>query len=66
MSNGSRSPNILKLSVIQTICLYFLLTKDIIKYCLRISLTHKHSVFKLLYDAESAFQTKQRIVSFNG
>ena len=33
---------------------------------LRISLTHKHSVFKLLYDTESAFQPKQRIVSFNG
>ena len=28
--------------------------------------THKHSVFKFLYDAESAFQQKQRIVSFNG
>lgn len=29
-------------------------------------LTHKYSVFRLLYDAESAFQPKQRIVSFNG
>ena len=28
--------------------------------------THKHSVFKLLYDAAPAFQPKQRIVSFNG
>lgn len=29
-------------------------------------LAHKHSVFRLLYDAESAFQPKQRVVSFNG
>ena len=29
-------------------------------------LTHKHLVFKLLYDAAPAFQPKQRIVSFNG
>ena len=29
-------------------------------------LAHKHSVFKLLYDAAPAFQPKQRIVSFNG
>lgn len=28
--------------------------------------THKHSVFKFLYDAAPAFQPKQRIVSFNG
>ena len=28
--------------------------------------THKHSVFKFLYDAAPTFQPKQRIVSFNG
>gem|GEM_PF-4169686 len=43
--------------MIQTICLYFLLTKDIIKYCLRISLTHNSieiHIFMYLY----AYQKK--------
>lgn len=29
-------------------------------------LAHKHSVFRLLYDAESAFLPKQRVVYFHG